>query len=85
MLEMAILSVCPKAQKKLYIVPAKGRSTLEAKAWAAKPCALKSMLRLMPVMRERKIQEGILVDWLRKIRRPMPRVIRHHLIQSKGL
>ena len=78
--EMAIPSVCPKARKKLYIAPAKGMSALEAEAWAAKPCVLKSMPRPMPATRERKIQEGILVDWLRQIRRPMPRVMRNYPI-----
>lgn len=82
---MATLSVYPKARKKLYIAPAKGRSALDAEAWAAKPCALKSMPRPMPATRERKIQEGILVDWLRQIRRPIPRVVRSYPIQSKGL
>lgn len=60
--EMAIPSVCPKARKKLYITPAKGRSPLEAEACVAKPCALKSTPRPVLAIRERKIQEGIFVD-----------------------
>jgi hypothetical protein len=83
--EIAILSICPKARKKLYIVPAKGKSILEAEAWTAKSCILKSISRPILVIRERKIQEGILVNWLRQIRRLMSRVVRHYPIQSEGL
>jgi hypothetical protein len=53
--EIAILSVCPKARKKLYIALAKGRLSLKAKACAAKPCALKSILKPILAIKERKI------------------------------
>jgi hypothetical protein len=53
--EIAILSVYPKARKKLYIALAKGRLSLEAEAYAAKPCALKSIPRPVLAIRERKI------------------------------
>jgi hypothetical protein len=53
--EMATPSVCLNARKKLYIAPAKGRSALKAEAWAAKPCALKSMPRPMPATKDKKI------------------------------
>ena len=84
-LEIAIPSIYPKAQKKLYIALVKGRLVLEAKAWVVKPYVLKSILRPILVTRERTIQEGILVNQLRQIRRPIPRAIRNYLIQSKGL
>jgi predicted Ser/Thr protein kinase len=60
--EIATPSVYPKARKKLYMALVKGRSLLEAEAYAAKPCVLKSMPRPIPAIRERKIQEGILVN-----------------------
>jgi hypothetical protein len=57
---------------------------LEVEAYAAKPYVLKSMLRPILAIRERKIQKGILVDWRREIRRPMLKVVRNYPIQSEG-
>ena len=52
--EIVIPKVCLKARKKLYIAPAKGRLLLEAEAYIAKPYILKSILRPVPAIRERK-------------------------------
>jgi hypothetical protein len=78
--EMAIPSVYPKARKKLYIAPVKGRLLLEAEAYTVKPCVLKSIPRPILAIRERKIQEDILVNWRREIRRPILKVIRNYPI-----
>jgi len=62
---MATPIVWPKARKKEYIAPAKGTFALETEAWQANPWAEKSMPVPKPETRQRKIQEGVLVDSLR--------------------
>jgi hypothetical protein len=47
------------------MAPAKGTSAFDTEAWAANPCAEKSIPVPVPATRDRKTQETTVIDCLR--------------------
>lgn len=76
--EMATPRVCPRARKKEYMAPAKGRSSFDTGAWHAKPWAENSIPVPTPTMRSMAAQVAVLVFSLSTIDMPMPAVVKNH-------